>query len=533
MRIFRFIFVFLTIPLFSQVSDEGRFSADFAAGCAPFTINLTELIPVGTIRQYSYEDPDDFTSALSYTYTTPGSFDIVQVHNDDGVNPKTDTLRITVLDGTPPNFNYFYCDAREVQVEIDDPTYDQYEITFAGSSSNTVSNQGTATYSYGAGDPLSIEVRGIFNGAKDNCSPTTIVLASVIDNLTAPTIQTANIAQTCENRFDLSLTANTDENVIYQVQFAQGGDTQTLHEGTLENESVFQVSNLDQSADGFDVTMNAYNICDETYISGAPFSISNASGLEPVQNLYSTYQGNDVLISLNDASIGRYAFERSFDEQSYSLLAHSRSSHLDEKVFFGRQYFYRVSYLDTCSGTWGTQNTAPPFIRAVEIEPNKYQVTLDEASFPSNEPVSYTAVLSGNGGSVESSVSGGSFEISVPSNLGTKPTLIVTGGSESYQFSSNTVELKYEFLIQVPKAFTPNGDGLNDRLEFFGIDNSQAELKIYNRWGQQIYYEISSAPAWDGRINGEVTNEGIYIYEISVPQISNQKQRGIFALIKR
>ncbi|MEQ9232157.1 MAG: hypothetical protein RIF46_15845, partial [Cyclobacteriaceae bacterium] len=307
MRILRFIGLFVSIPLLSQVSDEGRFSADFVAGCAPFTINLTELVPVGTVRQYSYEDPDEFFLDLTYTYNSPGSFSIVQIHNDDAFPPKTDTLRIEVLEATPPNFNYYLCDGREVLVEVDDPSYDQYEVTFAGSSSSTINDQGSATYSYDASDPLSIQIRGIYNGAKDNCATSSLVLNSVIDNLAAPDILSAFISQTCENRFDLSLSTNTEEKALYQIELDQGSGYQVLHDGSLEDESVFELSPFDQSQTQLDVRINAYNICDDSYLTGSTTTVTLSEGqLEPIRNLYSTYQGNAVIISLDPVDVGRF-----------------------------------------------------------------------------------------------------------------------------------------------------------------------------------------------------------------------------------
>ncbi len=534
MRILRFIGLFVSIPLLSQVSDEGRFSADFVAGCAPFTIQLTELVPVGTVRQYSYEDPDEFFLDLTYTYTSPGSFFIVQIHNDDASPPKTDTLRVEVLEASPPNFNYYLCDGREILVEVDDPTYDEYEVTFAGTSSSTIGGQGSATYAFNVSDPLSIQIRGIFNGAKDNCATSSLVLSNVIDNLAAPDILSASISQTCENRFALSLLANTEEKALYQIEVDQGGGYQVLYDGSLEDESIFELSPFDQSQTQLDVRINAYNICDDTYRARSPTSVTlNEGQLEPIRNLYSTYQGSDVIISLDPVDVGLFQIGRSFDEVSYSNQATTSGLHTDSTGFLGRQYFYQVSYLDTCGGSWNTKRTSPPFIRSTILEPNKYQIALDPAMFPADESVSYSGKLSGNSNEIFIPISSTSFELMIPPTVGSRPVFIVQGTSDSFEFASNPLTLEYEFVIKVPKAFTPNGDGLNDRLEFFGIDNSQAELKIYTRWGQQVYYEISSAPSWDGRINGTVASDGIYVYEISVPQISNQVQKGTFALLKR
>jgi gliding motility-associated-like protein len=58
--------------------------------------------------------------------------------------------------------------------------------------------------------------------------------------------------------------------------------------------------------------------------------------------------------------------------------------------------------------------------------------------------------------------------------------------------------------IFVPKAFTPNADGQNDRLypELVGV--TLRYFRVYNRWGQLVYEMRGSTNAgWDGTNNGQ------------------------------
>jgi hypothetical protein len=53
--------------------------------------------------------------------------------------------------------------------------------------------------------------------------------------------------------------------------------------------------------------------------------------------------------------------------------------------------------------------------------------------------------------------------------------------------------------IQVPTAFTPNGDGHNDRLDVFTIGIEKLVFfRIFNRWGQLIYETTDPRKKWDG-----------------------------------
>ncbi|MEI7803442.1 MAG: gliding motility-associated C-terminal domain-containing protein, partial [Bacteroidota bacterium] len=69
--------------------------------------------------------------------------------------------------------------------------------------------------------------------------------------------------------------------------------------------------------------------------------------------------------------------------------------------------------------------------------------------------------------------------------------------------------------IDVPTAFSPNGDGHND---FFHILNSfhfkSGEIKIYNRWGELVYETRDTNGYWNGKFNGADCVAGVYVFVI-------------------
>jgi len=97
------------------------------------------------------------------------------------------------------------------------------------------------------------------------------------------------------------------------------------------------------------------------------------------------------------------------------------------------------------------------------------------------------------------------------------------------------VKIDYTTYQGAPSAFTPNGDGLNDVFKITPIKNqSLVEMRIFNRWGQAVYYTNNPETGWDGTYNGVPQDLGVYSYEIVValPGGSNQVYKGTLTLIR-
>ncbi len=66
-----------------------------------------------------------------------------------------------------------------------------------------------------------------------------------------------------------------------------------------------------------------------------------------------------------------------------------------------------------------------------------------------------------------------------------------------------------------PNAFTPNGDGKNDRFHALVIGNMEYyELSIYDRWGKRVFWTKNKADSWDGNYNGRPASNGTYYYRV-------------------
>lgn len=79
--------------------------------------------------------------------------------------------------------------------------------------------------------------------------------------------------------------------------------------------------------------------------------------------------------------------------------------------------------------------------------------------------------------------------------------------------------------VSIPTAFSPNGDGLNDRWELPGISAyPTCEITIFNRWGAVLFHSVGYQQPWDGMVEGTPTGPGVYTYQIRLNdgQISYQ-----------
>jgi gliding motility-associated-like protein len=69
--------------------------------------------------------------------------------------------------------------------------------------------------------------------------------------------------------------------------------------------------------------------------------------------------------------------------------------------------------------------------------------------------------------------------------------------------------------LYVPTAFTPNNDGVNDRLKVIPIGiKSFGYFAVYNRWGQLVYRTTNYNDSWDGTIKGVRQAPDTFVYVV-------------------
>lgn len=70
--------------------------------------------------------------------------------------------------------------------------------------------------------------------------------------------------------------------------------------------------------------------------------------------------------------------------------------------------------------------------------------------------------------------------------------------------------------LTVPNAFTPDGNGTNDKLCLHGWDDcvSNFQIMIFDRWGEKVFSSTNPSFCWDGTYNGKMLDAGVFVYFI-------------------
>jgi gliding motility-associated-like protein len=88
------------------------------------------------------------------------------------------------------------------------------------------------------------------------------------------------------------------------------------------------------------------------------------------------------------------------------------------------------------------------------------------------------------------------------------------------------VEVKENVIYYIPNTFTPDGDEHNNIFKptiTAGIDVNDYILKVFNRWGELIFESYDVQYGWDGTYNGEIVQQGTFVWELQFGLIDNDK----------
>jgi gliding motility-associated-like protein len=92
-----------------------------------------------------------------------------------------------------------------------------------------------------------------------------------------------------------------------------------------------------------------------------------------------------------------------------------------------------------------------------------------------------------------------------------------------------------DFHVWIPSGFTPGNDKLNEYFSPVGQGWRTAEMRIYNRWGEQIFTTFDIRLFWDGkRLDGTFYTNDVYVYtmQFKTPIGEVHKRMGTITLVR-
>jgi gliding motility-associated-like protein len=80
--------------------------------------------------------------------------------------------------------------------------------------------------------------------------------------------------------------------------------------------------------------------------------------------------------------------------------------------------------------------------------------------------------------------------------------------------SSDTIVLDYSAggTVLPPNVFSPNNDGVNDLFDIGNPVFDLFEIRIYDRWGMEVFYTNNPAFKWDGKYNNKECPDGVFYW---------------------
>jgi gliding motility-associated-like protein len=94
-----------------------------------------------------------------------------------------------------------------------------------------------------------------------------------------------------------------------------------------------------------------------------------------------------------------------------------------------------------------------------------------------------------------------------------------------------------KFILEIPNAFSPNGDNLNDIWNVTTSAGTTVSAAIYNRWGELIFQWDTSSPevsGWNGMYQGAPAQDGVYVYVLTVKELDKtvHYEKGTISLVR-
>jgi gliding motility-associated-like protein len=103
--------------------------------------------------------------------------------------------------------------------------------------------------------------------------------------------------------------------------------------------------------------------------------------------------------------------------------------------------------------------------------------------------------------------------------------------------ASNSFTITFPPILYIPNSFTPNDDGLNDVFMVQASSVSTFEIRIFDRWGDEVYYSTNIEDAWVGDHKGNnetYCQNDVYSYVATIKGFNGEAEeyKGTVTLVR-
>lgn len=120
------------------------------------------------------------------------------------------------------------------------------------------------------------------------------------------------------------------------------------------------------------------------------------------------------------------------------------------------------------------------------------------------------------------------IKVDFPSIEGNYPMHLKVTSSQGCTDSTTVIMIvESDLILYAPTAFTPDGDQHNQtwKFETAGLDVSEFEMTIYDRWGTMLWKSNDPHAEWDGTFKGKILPQGTYSWTCKIQEVSKENPR--------
>lgn len=524
------------------------------------TGQATASVPNGVTATYSWSNGET-TSTI--TGLAPGNYTVTVSSNTSTCN----SIKSVTVTGSPKIALSFTiqapaCGSSNGVLSVSPSGSQIYTYSWSnGSTAATLSNLNAGVYVLTATD-------------QNGCERDTSLVLTAAGNLS---VTTTTNAVSCFGGSNGSATASVSaaNNISYswsngsttsQISNLSAGTYTVVVEDTLalcSSTEVITISEPIQMAITTGSTTASCNASDgSAYVSSviggfSAYSYSWSNGLtnDTITNIaagtYSVTVTDQNLCTVTDVVTISSASGLSLSAISTSVACYGDSNGTASAVASGPS---AVTYSWNTGDTTVTITAMPAGIYTVTIIDNNGctisqsievgsppEIASDIVAQPSSIELGGTTTLSVTGGATYSwspsstlSCNNCSSPIATP-DVTTWYTVIVSDTNGCTSIDSIMIEVFEKCKdFYIPNAFSPNNDGVNDLFRVRSRCIRNLEVKIFDRWGQLVFYSTDVNWSWDGTFHGQALDAGVFVYYIDIETRDDEKilKKGNVSLVR-